>query len=169
MRDRCRAREAAIGELKAAPLRRNAFWLQHARRSTGRATWGPAPRRWLSEVVCPTPAQQIVFQDYARAVNEHPARGARLAQERKDQVQTWRLAPVVEVLQALRGVQCTVAVTMVAARGDRTRFVGFSQSLYCLVFLERTPTAEDAVDHPYSQPRGNRQRKWRQDYCDRKH
>jgi transposase len=29
---------------------------------------------------------------------------------------------VVEALQALRGVQCTVAVTTVAARGARTRF-----------------------------------------------
>jgi transposase len=36
-------------------------------------------------------------------------------------VNTWRLAPVVEALQALRGVQCTVAVTSLAARGARTR------------------------------------------------
>jgi transposase len=36
-------------------------------------------------------------------------------------VHTWRLSPVVEALQALRGVQCTVAVTMVAALGDLTR------------------------------------------------
>ena len=34
---------------------------------------------------------------------------------------TWRFAPVVEALQALRGVQCTVAVTTVAALGDLTR------------------------------------------------
>jgi transposase len=37
-------------------------------------------------------------------------------------VQTWRLHPVVEALQALRGVQFTVAVTTVAALGDLTRF-----------------------------------------------
>jgi transposase len=34
----------------------------------------------------------------------------------------WRLAPVVEALQALRGVQLTVAVTTVAELGDLTRF-----------------------------------------------
>lgn len=34
--------------------------------STGRATWGPAPRRWLSEIVCPTPAQPIVFPAHVR-------------------------------------------------------------------------------------------------------
>jgi hypothetical protein len=44
------------------------------------STWGPAHRRWLSEVVCPTPAQQIVFQADVRAVNEHTERLQRLAQ-----------------------------------------------------------------------------------------
>jgi len=52
----------------------------------------------------------------------HTERLQRLAQERQDQVTTWRLAPVVDALQALRGVQCTVAVTAVAALGDLTRF-----------------------------------------------
>jgi transposase len=37
-------------------------------------------------------------------------------------VQTWRLAPVVEALQALRGVPFTIAVTTVAELGDLTRF-----------------------------------------------
>jgi len=37
-------------------------------------------------------------------------------------VHAWRLHPVVEALQALRGVQCTGAVTMVAELGDLTRF-----------------------------------------------
>jgi transposase len=64
----------------------------------------------------------MVFQAYVRAVHEHTARRQRLEQARHDQVNTWRLQPVVEALQALRGVQCTVAVTRVAARGDLTRF-----------------------------------------------
>jgi transposase len=72
-------------------------------------------------VVCPTPAQPIVFQAYVRAVNEHTARLERLEQELKEQVQSWRLNPVVEALQALRGVQFTVAVTLVAELGDLTR------------------------------------------------
>jgi len=63
-----------------------------------------------------------VCQAYIRAVTEHTARLARLAQALTDQGQTWRLAPVVDALQALRGVQCTVAVTTVAARGALTRF-----------------------------------------------
>src|SRR5215475_8129688 len=110
IRDLCRAREDAICDLKAAKFRLKAFLLRHDRRYTGQATWNPAHLRWLSEVVCPTPAQQIVFQEYVRAVIEHTACLQRLEQELHEQVQTWRLQPVVEALQALRGVQFTVAV-----------------------------------------------------------
>jgi transposase len=122
IRDLTRAREDAINDLKAAKFRLKAFLLRHDMRYTGRATWSPAHLRWLSEVVCPTPAQQIVFQEYVRAVTEHTERLQRLEQELQEQVKTWRLNPVVEALQALRGVQFTVAVTMVAELGDLTRF-----------------------------------------------
>jgi transposase len=122
IRDLTRAREDTIRDLKAAKFRLKAFLLRHDIRYTGRATWGPAHLRWLSAVVCPTPTQQIVFQEYVRAVNEQTERLQRLDQELQDQVKSWRLHPVVEALQALRGVQFTVAVTMVAEIGDLTRF-----------------------------------------------
>jgi transposase len=122
LRDLTRAREDAIGDLKAAKFRLKAFLLRHDIRYTGQATWGPAHLRWLSEVVCPTPAQQIVFQEYVRAVHEHTERLQRLEQELHDQVKSWRLHPVVDALQALRGVQFMVAVTTVAELGDLTRF-----------------------------------------------
>jgi transposase len=122
IRDLSRAREDARSDLKSAKFRLNAFLLRHDIRSTGRATWGPAHLRWLSEVVCPTPAQHLVFQAYVRAVTEPTARLQRLEQELQEQVQAWRLRPVVEALQALRGVQLIVAVTTVAEIGDLTRF-----------------------------------------------
>src|SRR5712691_3892709 len=103
MRDLCRARADAIRDLKTAQVRRPAFLLRHTIRDTGRATWGPAHLRWLSEVVCPTPAQPIVFQEDIRAVTEHTERLERLEPALTDQGQTGRLAPVVETLQALRG------------------------------------------------------------------
>jgi transposase len=122
IRDLTRAREDTLRDLKSAKFRLKAFLLRHDIRSTGRATWGPAHLRWLAEVVCPTPAQQIVFQEYVRAVNEHTERLQRLDQALHDQVTSWRLQPVVEALQALRGVQFIAAVTMVAEIGDLTRF-----------------------------------------------
>src|SRR5262245_751902 len=63
IRDLSRAREDTRSDLQDAKLRLKAFWLRHEIRSTGRANWSPAHRRWLSEVVCPTPAQPIVFQE----------------------------------------------------------------------------------------------------------
>jgi transposase len=122
IRDLSRAREDTMGDLKAAKFRLKAFLLRHDIRYTGRANWSPAHLRWLSEVVCPTPAQQIVFQEYVRAVSEHTERLQRLEHELQEHVKSWRLNPVVDALQALRGVQFTVAVTTVAELGDLTRF-----------------------------------------------
>jgi len=81
IRDLSRAREDTLRELKAATLRLKAFLLRHASRYTGRATWRPAPLRWLSEVVWPTPAQQIVFQAYVQTVTAQTERLGRLALE----------------------------------------------------------------------------------------
>jgi transposase len=122
IRDLSRAREDTLQELKAAKFRLKAFLLRHDIRYTGRANWSPAHLRWLSEVVCPTPVQQIVFQEYVQTVTEQTERLQRLDQALHEQVQTWRFSPVVEAFQALRGVQFTVAVTTVAELGDLTRF-----------------------------------------------
>ena len=138
LRDRSRAREDTLRELKAAQLRLTALLLRHDSRYTGRANWSPAHLRWLSEVVCPTPAPQIVFQAYVQTVTEQPERLGRLELARHEQVKTWRFAPVVEALQALRGVQCTVAVTTVAELGDLTRFENPRQLMN---YLGLTPSA----------------------------
>jgi len=137
IRDLTRAREDAIEDLKAAKFRLKAFLLRHDIRYTGRANWGAAHLRWLSEVLCPTPAQQIVFQEYVRSVNDITERLQRLEQELQDQVQSWRLNPVVDALQVLRGVQFTVAVTLVAELGDLTRFTHPSE---LMKYLGLTPS-----------------------------
>jgi len=132
IRDLTRARDDARSDCQDAKFRRKAFWLRPDIRSTGRANWGPAHLRWLSEVIWPPPAQPIVFQEYVRAVTEHTARLQRLAQELHEHVPAWRLYAVVEALQALRGVQCTVAVIMVAELGDLTRFDTPRELMKCL-------------------------------------
>jgi transposase len=137
IRDLARARGDAIRDRKAAKNRLKAFRLRQDIRYEGRATWGPAHLRWLADVVCPTPAQQIVFQEYVRAVAEHDARLPRLETALREQVQGWCLAPVGQALQAMRGVQFTVAVTLVAARGDLTRFENPRQLMSSLGFTPR--------------------------------
>jgi transposase len=56
-------------------------------------------------------------------------------------VQTWRWAPVVEAIQALRGVQFIAAVTLIAELGDLTRFDNPRQlmSYLGLIPSEHTP------------------------------
>jgi transposase len=122
IRDVVRAREDALKDVKAAKARLKAFLLRQDIRYEGRANWGAAHLRWLAEVVCPTPAQQIVFQEYVRAVSEQTERLQRLAAELQTQGKTWRWAPVVEAIQGLRGVQFTVAGTLIAELGDLSRF-----------------------------------------------
>jgi transposase len=121
-RDVSRGREDAMRDLKATKYRLKAFLLRQDIRYEGRANWNAAHLRWLSEVVCPTPVQQIVFQEYVRAVTEQHERVQRLETELHEHVKTWRLYPVVEAIQALRGVELTGAVILIAELGDLTRF-----------------------------------------------
>ena len=76
IRDLCRARDAARVTLKAAKLRLKSFLLQLGLNYVGRADWNDAHRRYLAKVVCPTPVQQIVFQESLRAVDEQCHRDA---------------------------------------------------------------------------------------------
>jgi transposase len=91
IRDLSRAREDTLRDLQAAKLRLKAFVLRHDIRYTGRANWRPAHLRWLSEVVCPTPAQHIVLQAYVQTVTEQTERMGRLELELHAQGQSWRL------------------------------------------------------------------------------
>jgi hypothetical protein len=121
IRELSRAREEAISDLKDAKCRLNAVLLRQELRDVGRANGGPAHLRWLADVVCPTPAQHLVCHADVHAVQEQTDRRQRLEQALQAQVPSWRLTPVVEALQARRGVQGPVAVPLGAAMGDLTR------------------------------------------------
>ena len=122
IRDLSRGREDAMRDLKATKHRLKAFLLRQDIRYEGRANWNAAHLRWLSEVVCPPRAQPIVFQEYVRAVTEQHERLQRLETALHEEVKGWRLYPVVEAIQALRGVELTGAVIVIAELGDLTRF-----------------------------------------------
>ena len=122
IRDLCRARQDAVVDLKSAKHRLKSFLLRLGLNYTGRANWNDAHRRYLSKVACPTPAQQIVFEEYVRAIDEQVQRVDRIEQHLREVAPSWRLSPVVEALQALRGVQQITALTIVAELGDITRF-----------------------------------------------
>jgi transposase len=98
IRDLCRARDAARVAMKDAKLRLKAFLLRLGLHYVGRADWNAAHQRYLAKVVCPTPAQQIVFQESVRAVDEQVDRVARLEAELREATPHWRLAPFVGLI-----------------------------------------------------------------------
>ncbi len=99
-----------------------ALLLRHDIRYTGRTPWSAPHLRWLADIKLPHPAQQITFQEYVTAIDEAAERVARLTHQVEELLPSWRMAPVVEALQALRGVALITAVCMVAEVGDLTRF-----------------------------------------------
>jgi len=122
LRDLSRSRDDAMQDLKRSKRRLKSFLLRQDIRYAGRANWNAAHLRWLATVVCPTPPQQIVFQEYVRAVTEQQERLQRLQCELHEAVKGWRLYPVVEAIPALRGVELTGAVILLTELGDITRF-----------------------------------------------
>jgi len=122
MRDLIRARATAVRVLGKARQHLQGFLLRHGRIYPGKKGWTGAYRRWLARVRFEHPAQQVVLQDYIHAVEDAEARVERLASQIEGLLPTWSMRPVVEAVQAMRGVGLIVAVTVVAEVGDFSRF-----------------------------------------------
>ena len=137
MRDLVRARATAMRCLGKARQHLQGFLLRHGRIYPGKKGWTVAYRRWLTTVRFQHPAQQIVFQDYVDAVADAEARVQRLTGQIATLLPSWSLAPVVEAVQAMRGVAFTVAVTVVAEVGDFNRFDNPRQ---LMAYLGLTPS-----------------------------
>jgi transposase len=113
---------SAKDDLKRARQRLKAFLLLHGVGFTGRVDWGPSHRRWLSTFAFDSAWQQLAFEEYRRAIEDRLAQGDRLEAALRETVPNWRFYPVVLGLQAMRGVQFTTAVCMLAELGDLLRF-----------------------------------------------
>ncbi|MGF6368952.1 transposase [Paraburkholderia sp. RAU6.4a] len=122
-RDLARAWVIAKDDLKRARQRVKAFLLSHGLRYTGSADWGPAHRRWLSAYSFDSAWQQFAFEELRRAIEDRLAQCDRLESALREAVVNWRFYPAVLGLQAMRGVQFTTAVGMLAELGDLSRFV----------------------------------------------
>ena len=122
IRDLSRAREVAMKDLKDAKYQLKALLLRNNINYAGTANWSLKHLRWLTELVLPHPAQQIVLQEFIQTINERTSRLERLDNELSHHVYQWRYYPVVKAIQAMRGVRLLVAAGVVAELGDLTRF-----------------------------------------------
>ncbi|MGH8454222.1 MAG: IS110 family transposase [Nevskiales bacterium] len=121
-RDLVRAWGAAKQDLKQAKQRLKSFLLAHGVRYSGHADWRDAHRRWLSEFTFPEAWSQLAFEEHRRSIEDRLAQGQRLEALLRDAAPSWRFYPVIQSLQALRGVQFTVALGVIAEVGDLSRF-----------------------------------------------
>ena len=137
MRDLVRARATAMRVTGKARQHLQGFLLRHGRIYPGKKGWTGAYRRWLATVRFMHPAQQIVLQDSIDAVADAEARVERLTGQIADLLPNWSLAPVVDAVQAMRGVGFIVAVTVVAEVGD---FQGFDNPRQLRAYLGATPS-----------------------------
>ncbi|WP_428313353.1 IS110 family transposase [Hydrocarboniphaga sp.] len=121
-RDLVRAWSGAKEDLKQAKQRLKSFLLVHGVRYTGSADWREAHRRWLSRFTFPEVWSQLAFEEHRRSVEDRLTQCQRLEQVLRDAAPDWRFYPVIQALQALRGVQFTVAVGVISEAGDLSRF-----------------------------------------------
>ena len=78
MRDLSRAREAAMKDLKEAKYQLKALLLRNNIRYEGTANWSKKHLRWLTELILPHQAQQIVLQEQLQTIEERIRRLERL-------------------------------------------------------------------------------------------
>jgi len=122
VRDLSRARETAMKDLKDGKYQLKALLLRNNVTAKVKDNWSKQHLRWLTELILPYPAQQIVLQEYIQAITERMNRLKRLDNELEHHVKNWRYYPVVKAIQAMRGVRLLVATGLVAELGDLTRF-----------------------------------------------
>jgi transposase len=122
MRDLVRAREAAVDDLRRKRQAISSMMLRQGRAYPGKTTWGARHLRWLQEQNFAHPAQQLVLQELLLAARHAGERLKRIEAAMAEFLPEWSLAPVVEALQALRGVRLVTAATVMAEVGDLRRF-----------------------------------------------
>ena len=144
MRDLTRAREDALCVAKKAKQRLNAFLLRRGFIYSGRTRWSRAHMSWLANLAMPHRAQKLVLDEYLEALNDAVARVDRLTEQIRTFAPQWSLAPVVEALQAARGVSLIVATTMVAELGDLKRFEHPRQ---LMAYLGLVPSEHSSGEH----------------------
>ena len=125
MRDfsRCRG-DFKVQELKARQ-QLNGFVLRHGHHwpSRGKARWTQAHYRWLEGLEFGHVWQQEVLREYLEAVRTASERVKEVERRLLEEVvPQWSLAPVVDSLVALRGVDRVAAVVILSELGDLRRF-----------------------------------------------
>jgi transposase len=121
MRDLVRLRSQAMRDLRKTRQQLLSFLLRHGLISPY-GHWTKMHRRWLSELTFAHPAQHLAHEEMLQRIERAEALCDRLKGAILELVPQWTLAPVVQAIQALRGVSLIVAAAIVAEVGCFGRF-----------------------------------------------
>ena len=138
MRDLTRSR----GDMKAQELKArqqlNGFVLRHGHHwPSNKTRWTQTHYAWLESLVFSHPWQQVVLQEYIDAVKAASQRVADMMAQILQALPSWSLAPVVDSLVALRGIDKLAAITLLAELGD---IRGFDNPKQLMAFLGLIPS-----------------------------
>jgi transposase len=122
MRDLSRARIDAVRARLKARQQLKAMLLRHDRRYTGKSSWTAAHERYLAAVSFDQRAQDIAFVEYRRAISEAQSRVGLLTAALSQELEHWRMRPLVRALMTMRGIDELVATSLVAELGELKRF-----------------------------------------------
>lgn len=145
MRDLVRARSSAVTTRRVQQQQIGAFMLKHGRVFPRKKAWTMRYLRWLQEQSFEHPAHQIALQEMVEALRIASERVKRLEAAIEEFVAAWSLAPVVQALQALRGIDLIVAVTFVTEVGDIARFESPRQLMGYLGLVPSERSTGDTV------------------------
>ena len=145
MRDLSRAREDAKKAERKARQQLGALLLRHGHRYSGLSNWTLTHWRWICDIKMAHAAQQFTLQEYVDAVRSSAERVERITEQIRLLVCNWRLGPVVEALQALRGVSLIIAVAVVSELGDLSRFDNPRQVMAYLGLIPRENSTGERI------------------------
>lgn len=145
IRDLVRAREAAVRDYRAKRQQVSSFLLRHGRHFSGRRTWSKAHTRWVAEQSFGNHAQHLVLQEALGAVRDAGERLARIEAAIRELATGWTLNPIVDAVQAMRGIEFVAAVTIVSEIGDFNRFDNPRQLMAYLGLVPSEHSTGDSV------------------------
>lgn len=138
MRDLTRARsDMKQQQLKARQIL-GSFLLRHERRYTrGKSRWTKMFYNWLEELRFDHDLHYTVLQEYINAVKQADERLRTMDTLMLKELPKWSMAPVVDALKALRGIDTTAAMILLSELGDISRFESPAQLMAFLGLVPR--------------------------------
>jgi transposase len=133
LRDLVRAREDAKEDLNRQKQRLGKFLLRNQLADpNGAKPWTHKFEEWLDTLKFADDCQRFAFQEYRESIRETKERIKRYEQEIENQSETNEQAPLIQTLQALRGVATLTATTLASEICNISRFPSASSFMsYC--------------------------------------